>query len=462
MSRDVLRTVLIWLFVLGLGSAWWFTRSPRASTSQVVTSRPLAEAFPLDRLDAVEIAFADGRQVLISNSGRGWRQTEPFPVGIDAYSLRQLGTTAQGLNRVDTIDISEPGTAERLGLEPAAATVTWRWREGDETRSRVVQLGNRTLAGRAWVRLDGENERASLVDATLHEKVLETDLRFLRDRMLAPSAGPETDRVVVEAGSERMEVVRTDTGWKLLEPVRTRGDDASISDWIARIARTRAAGFLHDEPDRLDRFGLAEPVALLSISGRETDPEEPAGRTILIGDPIGVGSQDRYALIEGSPTVIRLEAETQQVLVPAAATLIDATGTGVVREDIAAIEIQTGGEALGLEREFDGWLATRDQEPPVEVDRGSVESLLKQLTEARAGEILLAPFPRALQAAIVILYGFDGSPIDTIRIARDPDSGSWALENGDDVLRIFPASFEPSLTGTDFGLSPVTPDVPAP
>ena len=62
---------------------------------------------------------------------------------------------------------------------------------------------------------------------------------------------------------------------------------------------------------------------------------------------------------------------------------------------------------------------------------------MKQLTESRAGEILLVPFPRELQHAIVILYGFDGSPIDTIRIATDPEGGNWALENGDDVLRVF-------------------------
>jgi hypothetical protein len=173
---------------------------------------------------------------------------------------------------------------------------------------------------------------------------------------------------------------------------------------------------------------------------------------ILLGDPIGVGSADRYGLIEGSPTVIRLDGETQQVLVPTAATLVDATGSGVIREDIAGIEIQTADEALSIERDFDGWQAYLGQDDPVEIARDPVEQLMKQLTSSRAGEILLTPFPLELQHAIVILYGFDGSPIDTIRIARDPDGGNWALENGDDVLRIFPASFELPLRAVDFGL----------
>ena len=53
---------------------------------------------------------------------------------------------------------------------------------------------------------------------------------------------------------------------------------------------------------------------------------------------------------------------------------------------------------------------------------------------------------------MVILYGFDGRPIDTVRIALDPKGGNWALENGDDVLRVFDASFDLPLAPSEFGL----------
>ena len=457
-SAAGLRVLLVWCLA-GLALAgWWLIRQDQGASDRVRETYPLGDSLPLDRLTEVRIVHADGRVFQMISTPEGWQQTEPFPVGIDTYSLRQLGSTAQGLVRVDSIEIPDPESAGRLGLNPAAATITWTWQEDDETRSRTVGLGNRTLAGRAWVRLDDDPDQAALVDADLHVKVLETDMRYLRNRMLAPDAGPETEQIVVEAGNERMELLRTDSGWQLIEPVRTRGDDAAIADWLARIARSRAAGFLHDQPERLDRFGLAEPIGVLALRSRSvagTSDEDSADRSrvILLGDPIGVGSPDRYGLIDGSPTVIRLDGETQQVLVPAAATLVDATGSGVIREDIAGIEIQTAEEALSIERDFDGWRAYLGQDEPVEIDRAPVERLMKQLTESRAGEILLVPFPREMQHAIVILYGFDGSPIDTIRIATDPKGGNWALENGDDVLRVFPASFELPLTAADFGLS---------
>ena len=58
--------------------------------------------------------------------------------------------------------------------------------------------------------------------------------------------------------------------------------------------------------------------------------------------------------------------------------------------------------------------------------------------------------PVDLEQALVILYGFDGQPLDTIRIIREPEGGRWALENGDDVLRIFSVEFSPLINVAQF------------
>ena len=441
-----IRILIAWIIALGALAVWWSLAEGVADGDRPGVSRPLAATLPLDRIQELVVTRAGVDDHRFVSTDLGWQQIEPFPVGLDAYSVRQIGTAAQGLTRVDVIELDDPETAARLGLDPPAATVTWRWADGEES----IDLGNRTLAGRAWVRFGDEPDRAALVDAGLHEKVLESDFRFLRDRVLAPRAGAETVGVVIEAGQERMELTRTDAGWELVEPVRTRGDDAAIADWLARVARTRASGYLHDQPDRIDRFGLAEPIGRLTLTARSGSTP----RVILLGDPIGVGSADRYAIVEGSPTIMRLDEPTQQVLVPTAASLVDGTGTGALREDVSSVEIRTDSENLTLTREFDGWVGALDEDQPVAIEREAVETLQGQLTEARSGEIVLSRFPEDLQHAIVILYGFDGRPLDTVRIAHEPQSGSWALENGDDVLRVFPATFELTLRASDFGVSP--------
>lgn len=445
MSRNSnARILLVWLIAVVAGIAWWLLRVESAAETNAGNAFPLAEAIPLDRVDAIEIRYADGRFYRFESTPAGWRQLEPFPVGLDAYSVRQIGSIAQGLQRVDSIDVDSGDDRARLGLDPPAATVTWRWPDGSQS----VALGNRTLAGRAWASIDEGSGRADLVGAALHERILENDPRFLRDRALAADAGPRTGRIEIEAGNERMVIEQTDTGWRLLEPVETRADDAAIADWLARTARARVAGYLYDEPDRLDRFGLVDPIASVRLVTRGGEQQQ----LILLGDPIGVGSSDRYALVEGSPTILRLDEQTQRVLVPTAATLVDSTGTGVVREDVAQIEIRSPAGTLTLVREFDAWRAGVQDSPLRDVEREPVEQLLGQLTSSRAGEIAITGYPAELEHSIVILYGFDGGPLDTVRIVREEGNGRWALENGDGVLRVFPSSFEPPLTPADFGI----------
>jgi len=443
-SSAGIRLGIAWGLALVAGLGWWTLRGESRSSVSRIDTTPLARAIPLDRVESLIIERADGRRLDLRRTVLGWEQVEPFPVGLDAYAVRQIISTAQALGVVDSITLDGSGDAERLGLDPPVATITYRWPDGEQ----VIALGNRTLAGRAWARIGRDADEAVLVDASLHEKTLENDPRFLRDRTLAPFVGTETNRIFVRTATGTLALDRTDRGWRLSEPVRTRGDEAAIADWLARVARTRVSGYLHDAPDRLDRFGLAEPVALL-----ELENGDPAGsRTIRIGDPIGVGSEDRYALVEGRPTVVRIDVETQKVLVPSAASLIDGTGTDVVREDVASIEVRRGEETITLKRDFDGWAGRVDSGPPQPVDRDAVEQLLGQLTEARAEAVLLREFPESMAHAMVILYGFDGGPLDTVRIALDPRGGNWALENGDRVLRVFDASFELPLSAVSFGL----------
>ena len=82
-----------------------------------------------------------------------------------------------------------------------------------------------------------------------------------------------------------------------------------------------------------------------------------------------------------------------------------------------------------------------------------VAALIGQLTEARAVEMRLDPYPHELELATVTFLGFDRRPIDTVRVARNPDTGRWLLDNGDGVLRVLPPAMELPLTPADYGLA---------
>ena len=440
------RLALIWILGLGFTASWLLSRGDRAGNLGDRRSL-LEERLPVERIDEVEIVMPRGPTTILRRSDDRWEQVLPFPVGIDSYSARQLITTAASLQGLKSVGgIHRPGSdSDPLGLVEPSARITWKWDGGSTT----LNLGDRTLAGRAWASV-GDSEEAWLVDAALHERIFDMDQRLWRDGLLLPDAGVETRSIGVQAGDERLTLERGPSGWMMRMPVDTRADSTAVEDWLARLSRTRALGYLYDQPGDLTRYGLEPPVVTIELRGRL----EEQSSVLLLGDPLGVGSPDRYGLLEGSPTVLRLGEDVQRMLVPATASLVDPTGTAVVREDVARIEVRhpDGIDDFTLEREFEGWNMLPDEQSSRAVDRIAVERLLGQLTESRANEIAFGPYPVQLERAVVVLYGFDGGPLDTVRVIREGEGegGRWALENGDGVLRIHPVEFNPLIGSPQF------------
>jgi len=442
------RLMVIWCLAGLSVLAWWMLRVDEVSA--VVTERLMMEpGVPQDQVEEVTLEYRDGRTLSFVRDGISWSQVEPFSVGVDAFSARQIAVVASSLRASEFVDIGDEDSgreqASRLGFDDPAVRVTWRW--GDE--SRVLILGNRTLAGRGWARQEGE-EIAWLVDSSLHERLLDMDSRLWRDRSLLPAAGVETREIEIAVGEASVVLSSELDGWRLTSPVSARGDAAAVSEWLAEVSRASTQGYLFDRPRSLEPFGLAPPVAVVRLTDRDG-----VGRSVLIGDPIGVGSSERYGMVEGSPTILLLDEEAQKALVPSAAMFVDPTGTAVVRPDVGSLEIRpTDGANFTLSRDFDRWtFELTDQAGMVEVPRQAVEGLLGQLTSARASEIEFLDYPSELEYAVVILFGLDGLPLDTVRIIRDPNDGRWALENGDGVLRIFPPSLQPAVRPADFGVT---------
>ena len=117
--------------------------------------------------------------------------------------------------------------------------------------------------------------------------------------------------------------------------------------------------------------------------------------------------------------------------------------------------------------EYFGWLCYSTPQHPEQTQRllfrlllVLLENLLRLLTDTHPAEIAIQPYPHELEVATITFFGkYDKRPIDTVRIAKDPDSGLWILENGDDVLRFFKESMvHINLTPLDFGLVSAIPD----
>jgi len=177
-------------------------------------------------------------------------------------------------------------------------------------------------------------------------------------------------------------------------------------------------------------------------------------RELMIGDRVGGRNQDRYVMIEGIPSVLRLDEKSVAGILVEPISLVDPLATGVPRSSIKAIEIHGPVEDIYLERDLDRWVATSHDGKEVPGDR--VDSLLELLIDIPASDVaLVQSYPRELEQGTITLIGYDRRPLDTIRLLREEasDGGRWGMENGDLIVRIQSAIVDLPLKPVDWGLT---------
>ncbi|MCZ6735507.1 MAG: DUF4340 domain-containing protein [Planctomycetota bacterium] len=452
--------VVVVLAVIGSAAAMYVLRTERQFVPRLDQPALLItqQQLPIDEVTRITLRRADDPTMIFDRTGRSWTQTEPFPHPVDFFSIRQMLVLAAGLEVAQRIgpDKLRGGFSESaLGLLPPKAQLTFDWPGGSLTLS----FGRRGAAGRSYLRITGD-QTVYIVKSDLHDRVVEMDPKEWRDRTIFTALAIDADQIIIDDGGARTVLVKDRKRWKMIEPVQTRLDDLARGDFFAALGRARSGGFILDQPDDLQAFGLAEPTGSLTITSTrlvEQDGEivrVPQEQQLLVGARMGVGSEDRFGMIQGRPVVVRLSEPVLRALFRRPESLADPTGSSVLAPDVKSLVIRGPGGEFRLVRDLDRWSAPQYG---VEVPRQLVQDLLEQLTALRAAEIEFRPHPHEMEVATVTLYGFDATPLDTVRIAREADSGRWSLENGDDVLRFYPKNLQIRITPSDFDLQATTP-----
>lgn len=448
-----LRSVIALGIALALGlAARQFAAPPVATTS---ARRPFVPTSVVDPERVIDVILErDGVRYRFVRRGESWWQTEPIEFPVDSWSIRQFVIRLLKTESVRSVP-ADPESLSRAGLSPAVASIELTILNDDGVSRTVgVELGKRSLAGRAYARMSDANATFDVVDATLHEFVLERDPKEFRRRDIFVDLS-EVDRVAFNSGGKLTVLERTGRDYRLSAPVRARADRAQAEELLDALRRARSGGFIVDRPAELAVYGLAPAAATITVDGAGNT------QTLLIGDAVSIGAQDRFGMMEGSQTIVRLPAAEIAGIVPRVERLLDAVATGVRPRDVGGLEIVSGANRVVLHREVEGWTArlfdvsridgadAASKEPRV-VDTDAVDRLLSALCEARAGSVEIADFPADREVARITLLGFAGEPIDTVRVARRASDDKLILENGDGVLRIHGAidlPLEPAALG---------------
>lgn len=447
MSGRALRLALLLAAVAV--AAWLSVRSRPAASEGRVVRQPLfaADEIPVEQVDRLELERPGAPTLVFARSADGWSQSKPFAHPADAAAIRMVIDAFASLESTRAVDPAslDPEARTALGLDPARARVTVAWPGG----ARTVILGRRTVAGRAWARVDGRADAAS-VDAGLHAIALEDDPRQWRSSRLHDAASADVARLELRYGpapGQQLVISRSGGAWRSEVPFATRIDAEAVRGYLDALLRADADAFVADEPKDLAAFGLESPERAVRLRG--SGDAAPEVGLVEVGVPVAEGAQERFGRIDGRPAVVQLGPRALAALFPPPAFFIDPRGCAAVPADVRRIEfVPPEGSASvpwTVDRSLDAWTlrvgGAADAAGAVPADRERVRRLLAQLCEARAPAIAFQQAPKELVLGTFRLVGAGDQPLAEVRVARE-QAGQWALDGLDGVLRVHPAGFD--------------------
>lgn len=443
-----LTMIAVVLAVLSVIAAMLIVPSSSAGGTVVAQRKLIAPGvLVIDQVQAIELTRRDDKTLRFEQNGQAWQQVAPITYPMDPFSIRQLIVQATEADVIGEIEMaSSDVSAAALGLDPPIATLTYEM-PGQRI---AIKLGRRGLGGRAYAQVEG-SDAILIIKSELHDRAVAMEPKEWRARTLFTNVSVDAVRIAFQAGNVTLELRKDRKQWVMDQPVATRVDPLKIEDYVANLAKAQLNGFILDNPDSLDRFGLDPAVGELEVVAAQGEPPQ----RLRLGLAIGSTTGDRFAFVEGRPAVVRVNKATVDALFPAPEMLIDPTGSGVLPADVKTVTIRAGDSELVFVRDLERWRCA--SQGNVEVNAALVDDLLRNLTELRAPRVSIEPYPMEKQVALVTFSGFGDKPIDTVRIVKDDANGQWGLENGDNVLRIFPASLKLRLNLEDYGLSGFTP-----
>jgi len=449
--------VALLLAVLSAGAALYTWRNDALRADEQTTQFRLfdPETLPVDDVTRLVLQRREGPTLVFEADGAAWRQVEPFEYPMSTFSMREFIRQASELVAVATVSPDE--TDGGLSLDPPLASLTLEWPDGRAT----VHFGRKAVGGRSYLRLE-ETDEIFVVGQELHNRAVEMHPNEWRERDLFQHAGVDSERLVImsprQDGVARFVLEKDRRKWRMTEPLQTRLDQQKMEEFLARLSSIEASGFIYDQPEDLERFGLKNtaarfmaetPVRTVGEDGVET---ETVAETLVLGAGSGMSSDVLYAMVEGRPVVVSVpQIMWQELFVPE--RYLDLTGSGVDPADVFALRISTETSDFEIARDEDDpsrWIS-----PDFDgraVDPAAVEKLLKHLTQTQASNASQGTFPYDLEVGFVVMKGIDTQPLDTVRIARDGAEGQWILDNGEQIQRIYPASLQMPLTPAAFGL----------
>jgi hypothetical protein len=225
----------------------------------------------------------------------------------------------------------------------------------------------------------------------------------------------DVEGLAIARGAETIRARRVESGWELTEPVKWRGDRATLDDVVTTLAMARADREVDPNPAKPADFGLDPPQATvtLDVKGRT----EPLRLAVGGKSPTGVWV---YAREAGKTAVVTLGASVARDTERPLVDFRDKTLLAFDRKNVSGLDLEVAGDRIGLVAEEGGtWRMVAPRE--YRADAETIGEFLEKVEQARVAEFVAETADRAAA------YGLDRPTRVTLWLGRDKERSSRTL-----------------------------------
>jgi hypothetical protein len=233
--------------------------------------------FSRDKIHGIVIQNGDDK-IELRRTDKKWRLEAPIKDQADGALIDNLLLDLESWEKETTITAKEieadKNRLNEFGLNKSKLRLKLL---GENAPPEILFGKDAVLEGKMYVRF--ENAKDSYVASQSVKKDLEKKADDFRDKKLTDLNTSQVSRIILKTPAGEMELEKKGEHWEIVRPLRARGDDQRIGDWLAQITTARIQQFVADDRGDLHPYGLAEPRGSITLFGEN----DKRGQMLQIG-----------------------------------------------------------------------------------------------------------------------------------------------------------------------------------
>ncbi|HXI85358.1 MAG TPA: DUF4340 domain-containing protein [Verrucomicrobiae bacterium] len=201
-----------------------------------------------------------------TNAEPRWAVTRPLAARADPRKVSELLSDLSGLRVTDFVSEDAKDIHTYQLDEPEREVTVWTGESG-----KTLQIGRASTndPGKVYAKLKSTDSIYTVPSASVQKFAVQAN--DLRDAQVLEFPESDVHGIEVLHGTDKISLVRTDSTWSITAPAVAAAEGNAVQQLLRQLGSLKARQFMADVATDLDKYGLAAPLATVTLRGEGTN-----------------------------------------------------------------------------------------------------------------------------------------------------------------------------------------------